>query len=130
MQPSKPSGGEGSGFKSLKPPELSQFRRFIESGNIETVKTKVWSNPRYLISSGDTPTILQVWLIAILFCHRLQDDYCAFFQHNLMACSFGAASRDDICNALLTLMHNSVANHTKPCRTTTQMHKADIFLWL
>lgn len=28
-------------------------------GDIEAVRNTVWSNPRYLVSSGDTPTILK-----------------------------------------------------------------------
>ncbi|XP_014475700.1 PREDICTED: ankyrin repeat and LEM domain-containing protein 2 isoform X2 [Dinoponera quadriceps] len=49
-----------SNFKAPKPQELVGFRKLIESGNIENVRSIVWANPRYLISSGDTPAILQM----------------------------------------------------------------------
>lgn len=45
-------------FKSLAPRELAPFRRLIESGKVEEVKARIWSNPRYLISTGDTAVIL------------------------------------------------------------------------
>lgn len=47
-------------FKAPKPQELVAFRRLIESGNLEEVERIIWENPRYIISSCDTPTILQV----------------------------------------------------------------------
>ncbi|EFN79674.1 ankyrin repeat and LEM domain-containing protein 2 [Harpegnathos saltator] len=49
-----------SNFKAPKPQELVTFRKLIESGNIENVRSIVWANPRYLISNGDTPAILQL----------------------------------------------------------------------
>lgn len=45
-------------FKSLPPRELAPFRRLIEAGKEEDVKNLIWSNPRYLISSGDTAVVL------------------------------------------------------------------------
>lgn len=51
---------ESSNFKSLTTQELIVFKRFIEAGDLKTVKDMVWENPRYLISNGDTPAILQV----------------------------------------------------------------------
>jgi hypothetical protein len=52
-----------SNFKSLKPQNLTQFRKVIEYGDIESVKTTIWENPRYLVGNGDTPTILHVCII-------------------------------------------------------------------
>ncbi|XP_011501859.1 PREDICTED: ankyrin repeat and LEM domain-containing protein 2 [Ceratosolen solmsi marchali] len=49
---------KSSNFKSLKPQNLTQFRKVIEYGDIESVKTTIWENPRYLVGNGDTPTIL------------------------------------------------------------------------
>ena len=52
--------GEGCAYRGPKPQELVRLRKAIESGDKATVMGLVWANPRYLISSGDTPTILQV----------------------------------------------------------------------
>lgn len=46
-------------FKGPKQQDMVQLRRAIESGNLELVYKTVWDNPRFLISSGDTPSILQ-----------------------------------------------------------------------
>lgn len=56
-----PSVGEkASPFKGPKPQELVELRKAIEAGNYTFVKEIIWQNPRYLVSSGDTPSILQV----------------------------------------------------------------------
>uniref|UniRef100_A0A182TAM9 ANKLE2 third alpha/beta domain-containing protein n=1 Tax=Anopheles maculatus TaxID=74869 RepID=A0A182TAM9_9DIPT len=39
--------------------KLVAFRKLIEANNIDEVRTMIQQNPRYLISSGDTPTILK-----------------------------------------------------------------------
>jgi len=49
-------------FKSLKSEDLVAFRRLIEGGELDKVKQAVNSNPRFLVSSGDTPSIIQVKL--------------------------------------------------------------------
>lgn len=56
-----------SNFKAPKLQELTSFKKLIESGNIDNVRSIIWANPRYLISSGDTPEILQVSILAIIF---------------------------------------------------------------
>lgn len=48
-----------SPFKGPKPHDMLQFRRAIENGNLDIVSKTAWDNPRFLISSGDTPSILQ-----------------------------------------------------------------------
>lgn len=64
--PSQFGGGEKpSQFKGPKLQEMIQFRKVIESGNLEEVRRMVWENPRYLVSSGDTPSILQVMACSI-----------------------------------------------------------------
>ncbi|KAG5889275.1 hypothetical protein JTB14_007037 [Gonioctena quinquepunctata] len=52
-------GEKASPFKGPKPQELVELRKAIENGNIKFVRDLIWQNPRYLVSSGDTPSILQ-----------------------------------------------------------------------
>lgn len=52
-------GEKPSPFKGPKPQDLVRLRKSIENGELETVEKVVWENPRYLVSSGDTPAILQ-----------------------------------------------------------------------
>lgn len=51
---------KSSNFKGPKTQDLICFKKLIESGDLDAVKDTIWGNPRYLISSGDTPAILQV----------------------------------------------------------------------
>nr|CAD7411914.1 unnamed protein product [Timema cristinae] len=53
------SGEKPSLFKGPKPQEMVRFRKSIECGDEQTVRSAVWENPRYFVSSGDTPAILQ-----------------------------------------------------------------------
>lgn len=53
-------GEKPSQFRGPKSQDLVKFRKAIESGNVQLVQNTIWENPRYLISSGDTPAILQV----------------------------------------------------------------------
>lgn len=53
------SGEKPSPFKGPKSQETVKLRKYIEAGDVESFKKTVWANPRYLISSGDTPVILQ-----------------------------------------------------------------------
>lgn len=56
---SAPVAEKVSNFRGPTSQELVKFRKNIEQGKYEEVYNTVWSNPRYLISSGDTPTILK-----------------------------------------------------------------------
>lgn len=56
---SAPVGEKVSNFRGPTSQELVKFRKNIEQGKYEEIHNTVWSNPRYLISSGDTPTILK-----------------------------------------------------------------------
>ncbi|KAJ8676237.1 hypothetical protein QAD02_012023 [Eretmocerus hayati] len=49
-----------SKFKKPRPQQLTAFRKVIEIGDLESVRKIIWENPRYLVSSADTPAILQV----------------------------------------------------------------------
>lgn len=60
-------------FRSLKSQELVLFRKMIEQGKLDAVADAVWKNPRYLIGSGDTPTILKVNFY--LFLHLLNSNF-------------------------------------------------------
>lgn len=57
--PSAPVGEKASNFRGPTSQELVKFRKNIEQGKYEEVHNTVWTNPRYMISSGDTPTILK-----------------------------------------------------------------------
>lgn len=46
-------------YGSVKIGQLVQLRQAIERGDIDSVRSMIESNPRYLIAAGDTPTILQ-----------------------------------------------------------------------
>lgn len=50
---------EKSNFPSLKSQDLVQFRKEIEQNNVQKVYEMIFTNPRYLVSSGDTPSILK-----------------------------------------------------------------------
>lgn len=51
---------ESSPFKAPKPQDLAELRQAIENGDVKTFQSKVWDNPRYMVSAGDTPAIYQV----------------------------------------------------------------------
>ncbi|XP_034936283.1 ankyrin repeat and LEM domain-containing protein 2 [Chelonus insularis] len=46
-------------FKVPNPQECVRFRKIIEEGDLVLIKSMVYDNPRYLISSAYTPVILQ-----------------------------------------------------------------------
>ncbi|KAK2586506.1 hypothetical protein KPH14_011401 [Odynerus spinipes] len=50
---------KSNNIKAPKFQDLTCFKKLIESGDLDAVRDTVWENPRYLISSGDTPAILQ-----------------------------------------------------------------------
>lgn len=52
-------GEKVSSFRGPTSQELVKFRKSIEQGNFESVHDTVWANPRYLVGSGDTPSILK-----------------------------------------------------------------------
>lgn len=49
---------EKSNWRNPKGQDLVKLRKFIESGDYQTVQEIINSNPRFLISCGDTPSIL------------------------------------------------------------------------
>ncbi|KAH6935345.1 hypothetical protein HPB50_005227 [Hyalomma asiaticum] len=52
-------GEKSSNYRAPKSQDLVQLRKAIEAGDANFFKQNVWSNPRYLVGSGDTPTVLQ-----------------------------------------------------------------------
>jgi ankyrin repeat protein len=50
---------EKSNFPAPKPQDLVAFRKEIEKNNVAKVYDLISLNPRYLVSSGDTPSILK-----------------------------------------------------------------------
>lgn len=53
-------GEKPSQFRGPKSQDLVKLRKGIESCDLQFVTTTIWENPRYLVSVGDTPSILQV----------------------------------------------------------------------
>lgn len=51
---------EKSSYRGPKSQDLVLFRKLIEQDKFDQVVETIWKNPRYLIGSGDTPTILKV----------------------------------------------------------------------
>lgn len=48
-------------FRSPRTQDLTaKLRRAVETGDEEAFKDLIWENPRYLIGSGDNPTVVQV----------------------------------------------------------------------
>ncbi|XP_075154892.1 ankyrin repeat and LEM domain-containing protein 2 [Haematobia irritans] len=50
---------ETPAFRAPTKQEFVRFRKMIEEGDYKRVKQQIWDNPRYLVSSGDTPTTLK-----------------------------------------------------------------------
>ncbi|KAJ2945243.1 hypothetical protein O0L34_g9314 [Tuta absoluta] len=46
-------------FKAPSPQDMVALRKAIEAGLAATVRDRVWDNPRFLVSSGNTPAIMQ-----------------------------------------------------------------------
>ncbi|XP_045539450.1 ankyrin repeat and LEM domain-containing protein 2 isoform X1 [Papilio machaon] len=46
-------------FKAPSPQDMVALRKAIEAGLSTTVRDRIWDNPRYLVSSGNTPAIVQ-----------------------------------------------------------------------
>ncbi|XP_055844913.1 ankyrin repeat and LEM domain-containing protein 2 homolog [Episyrphus balteatus] len=59
IKASSPVNLEKPAYRAPTKQELTEFRKVIESGDCDKVYTKIWDNPRFLISSGDTPTSLK-----------------------------------------------------------------------
>lgn len=52
---------KANSFKSPRTQDLTaKLRKAVEKGDEMAFTELVWSNPRYLIGSGDNPTVVQV----------------------------------------------------------------------
>lgn len=47
-------------YSDVPTAELTKLYNIVEKGNESEFERLIWSNPRYLISSGDAPTIVKV----------------------------------------------------------------------
>lgn len=62
-------------YKNPRTQDLtSKLRKAVEQGDEDTFSDLIWSNPRYLIGSGDNPTIVQVSLHPASLTSRLWGD--------------------------------------------------------
>ncbi|KAM4709716.1 ankyrin repeat and LEM domain-containing protein 2 isoform 3-T3 [Discoglossus pictus] len=51
---------KANSFKSPRTQDLTaKLRKSVEKGDLATFSELIWSNPRYLIGSGDNPTVVQ-----------------------------------------------------------------------
>ncbi|XP_069817160.1 ankyrin repeat and LEM domain-containing protein 2 isoform X2 [Dendropsophus ebraccatus] len=51
---------KANSFKSPRTQDLTaKLRKAVEKGDLSTFSDLIWSNPRYLIGSGDNPTVVQ-----------------------------------------------------------------------
>ncbi|OQR66874.1 ankyrin repeat and LEM domain-containing protein 2-like [Tropilaelaps mercedesae] len=49
---------EKSAFRAPRAQELVRLRRLVHEGDCQTLRDRVWANPRLLVGSGDNPTIV------------------------------------------------------------------------
>ena len=52
-------------YSDVPTSELTKLYNVVEKGDEAEFERLIWSNPRYLISSGDSPTIVKVLSICI-----------------------------------------------------------------
>ena len=110
------SSEKANNFPSLKTPALNKFRKLIEEGNKENFRESVWSNPRYLITSGDTPEILQQGC-------RYNALHCAVRKGNI-----------DMCKELMNIIEGDrfwelvYPDDSVTIRQTRKVHLVDLYL--
>ncbi|XP_049286972.1 ankyrin repeat and LEM domain-containing protein 2 homolog [Anopheles funestus] len=125
-----------SPFVAPSSQKLVAFRKLIEANNIEEVRTMVLQNPRYLISSGDTPTILKegprynaLHITAI----EGRSDICRLILQTIENPSYiellhgqRTSSTDEVTAILLDLYLNT----PDKCRNETPLHFAAKLGWV
>ena len=77
-----------SEYKGPKHGEITHFRKVIETGELDEVSKLIYGNPRYLITSADTPVILQ--------------EGCHYNSMHIAA----RAGQKDICKLIINTLHD------------------------
>jgi hypothetical protein len=54
-------------YSDVPTSELTKLYNLVEKGDENEFERLIWSNPRYIISSGDSPTIIKVKFSSDLF---------------------------------------------------------------
>ena len=75
-------------YRAPKPAEIVCFRKLIEKGELGQLSELIYENPKYLVSSGDTPVILQ-----------------AGFRYNAMHVAAKVGKRD-VCKLIVDVLEN------------------------
>uniref|UniRef100_A0A182K616 ANKLE2 third alpha/beta domain-containing protein n=1 Tax=Anopheles christyi TaxID=43041 RepID=A0A182K616_9DIPT len=116
--------------------KLVAFRKLIEANNVEEVRATIQHNPRYLISSGDTPTILKegprynaLHITAI----EGKGEICRLILQTIESASYiellhgqRTSSTDEVTAILLDLYLNT----PDKCRNETPLHFAAKLGWV
>ncbi|EAA05663.5 AGAP011534-PA, partial [Anopheles gambiae str. PEST] len=116
--------------------KLVAFRKLIEANNVEEVRATIQQNPRYLISSGDTPTILKegprynaLHITAI----EGRGEICRLILQTIESATYiellhgqRSASTDEVTAILLDLYLNT----PDKCRNETPLHFAAKLGWV
>lgn len=66
-------------YSDVPTSELTKLYNLVEKGAEIEFERLVWSNPRYLISSGDSPTIVKVNFSLVYFTHLKLNQTISFF---------------------------------------------------
>jgi ankyrin repeat and LEM domain-containing protein 2 len=54
-------------YSDVPTAELTKLYNVVEKGDENEFERLIWSNPRYLISSGDSPTIVKVNFVYLIY---------------------------------------------------------------
>lgn len=54
-------------YSDVPTSELTKLYNIVDKGDVDEFERLIWSNPRYLISSGDSPTIIKVRFCLFVF---------------------------------------------------------------
>ena len=96
--------------------DLMKFKKWVEANDTEMIESVCYDNPRYLISSGDTPVILQEG-------SRLNALHVAVRSNNFQTCDLILTIIQD--NAFMKLMYSGASSKTLEFRIK---HILDLYL--